>query len=90
MELPLWFLLLSLLLPRISLIAAYFSGNLTPYNLTGWLPPILGVVIPRVLVIVFIVQDRGMSWWLLVHGLALACVYERSHTMTRTIYVRNE
>jgi hypothetical protein len=38
-QLPLWFLLLALFLPRVSLLATYFLGDLAVFNLTGWLPP---------------------------------------------------
>jgi len=74
-ELPLWFLLLSLLLPRVSLVAAYFFDDLVIYNLSGWMPPALGVLIPRALVLILIFQDRGMSPWLLAHAIAMALVY---------------
>ena len=75
MQLPLWFLLLSLALPRISLILAYAWDNLATFNLMGWVSPALGVIIPRALVLILIFQDRGMSPWLLVHAIAMALVY---------------
>jgi hypothetical protein len=74
-SLPLWFLILSLLLPRISLVIAYFAKDLVAFALYGWIPPVLGVVIPRVLVMILIYQDRGFSWWLLLHAVMMACVY---------------
>jgi hypothetical protein len=73
--LPLWFLLLSLLLPRVSLVIAYFTDTLTFFSLTTWVSPTLGVLIPRALVLILIFQDRGMSPWLLVHALAMVIVY---------------
>jgi len=75
MTLPLWFLLLSLLLPRISFIAAYFTGDLPAFVLTGWVSPTLAVLIPRALMLILIFQDRGMSGWLLVHAVAMAITY---------------
>ena len=74
-HLPLWFLLLSLLLPRISLLIAYFTDTLGVFSLSTWVSPTLGVLIPRALVLILIFQDRGMSPWLLVHAFAMACVY---------------
>jgi hypothetical protein len=75
-QLPLWFLLLSLALPRISLLIGYFMTDIsTITNLTGWLAPTLGVLVPRALVLILIFQDRGMSPWLLVHAIAMAAVY---------------
>jgi hypothetical protein len=73
--LPLWFLVLSLLLPRISLVIAYFQGGLTPFSLSGWIPPILAVLIPRALILILIFEDRGFGWWFLVHAAAMACTY---------------
>ena len=74
MELPLWFLLLSLLLPRVSLIIAYFADSLIAFNL-GWGSLILGVLIPRVLVLFLIYHGHGMSIWLLVHLIAMVVVF---------------
>jgi hypothetical protein len=74
-QLPIWFLLVSLLLPRVSLVIAYFSDSLTLYNLSTWVSPTLGVLVPRALVIILIYQDRGMSGWLLVHAIAMAFTY---------------
>jgi hypothetical protein len=65
MTLPLWFLILSLFIPRISFIIAYFTGDLPSLVLSGWIAPIMGVLIPRALVLILIFQDRGMSAWLL-------------------------
>jgi len=74
-NLPLWFLLLSLFLPRVSLLVAYFTDTLAGFDLTTWVPLTLGVLIPRALVLILIFQDRGMSPWLLVHAFAMAIVY---------------
>jgi len=74
-NLPLWFLILSLFLPRVSLIIAYFGDLLSPFNLHGWVPPTIAVLIPRVLVLIMIFQDRGFSPWLVAHGIAMVFVY---------------
>ena len=74
-HLPLWFLVLALFLPRVSLVLAYFAGDLAPYALHGWIPPALAVIVPRVLVLLLIFQDRGFSPWLLVHALVMVLVY---------------
>jgi hypothetical protein len=73
--LPVWFLLLSLLLPRISLLIAYFHHDLAQSVWHGWIPPTLAVLIPRVLIIILIYQEQGFSGWLLAHSLFLTCVY---------------
>ena len=74
-HLPLWFLILALVLPRIALLIAYIAHRLAPYHLQGWMPPTLAILLPRILVLILIFQDRGMSGWLLVHGAVMACVY---------------
>jgi hypothetical protein len=74
-NLPLWFLILALFLPRVSLVIAYFVDLLPPFNLHGWVPPTIAVLVPRVLVLIMIFQDRGFSPWLIVHGIAMASVY---------------
>ncbi len=74
-HLPLWFLILALFLPRVSLIAGYFLDTLQAYSLNGFVPPALAVLIPRVLVLILIFQDIGMSAWLFVHALVMVFVY---------------
>jgi hypothetical protein len=68
-------LVLALFLPRVSLIIAYFADLLPAFNLHGWVPPTIGVLTPRVLVLIMIFQDRGFSTWLIVHGIGMAIVY---------------
>jgi len=77
-SLPLWFLLLSLLLPRISLVIAYFHHDLKPFALYGWVPPTLAVLFPRVLVIILVYLDRGFGGWLVAHAVVLCMVYAGS------------
>jgi len=74
-DLPIWFLLLSLLLPRISLLIAYFHHDVALGIFRGWIPPTLAVLIPRVLIIILIFQDRGFGGWLLLHSVVMTCVY---------------
>jgi hypothetical protein len=74
-SLSLWFLILSLFLPRVSLVIAYFTHSLDPFGLHGWVPPTIAVLVPRVLVMIMIFQDRGFSPWLIVHGIVMVLVY---------------
>jgi hypothetical protein len=74
-SLPLWFLILALFLSRVSLIIAYFDDLLPPFNLHGWVLPTIGVIVPRVLVLIMIFQDRGFSPWLILHGIAMVFTY---------------
>jgi len=72
--LPLWFLILSLLLPRISLVIAYFQ-HLTGFSLSGWVPPALAILISRALILILVFQDRGFGVWLLLHAIAITYTY---------------
>ena len=74
-HLPLWFLLISLVLPRVSLLIASLTHGLEAYQLHGWVPPVLAIVVPRVLVLILIFMDRGFSPWLVAHAVAMVFVY---------------
>ena len=78
-QLPLWFLLLSLLLPRVALLIGYFWADVGPVIRTlgspSWPLLVLGVGIPRALILILIFTDRGWSWWLLPHASAMCIAY---------------
>ena len=75
-QLPLWFLLLSLALPRVSLLFGYFGSEIPLITgLHGWVPPTIGLLVPRALVLILIFQDRGMSPWLIIHAIVMGFVY---------------
>lgn len=75
-HLPLWFLLGSLLLPRVALMIGYFVADAPlVVHLHGWIPLSLGVLVPRALVLILVFQDRGMSDWLLLHAIAMGSAY---------------
>jgi hypothetical protein len=74
-QLPLWFLILALFLPRVTLIAGYCLNDLRAFYLEGFIPPALTIFLPRVLIIMLIYQDRGLSPWLIAHGVVMAAVY---------------
>jgi hypothetical protein len=73
--LPLWFLIVSLFIPRIALLGAWLEGNLVPFHLVGWVPLILAAIVPRILILVLIYRDQGLSLWFLIHAIALVCVW---------------
>jgi hypothetical protein len=74
-SLPLWFLVLSLFLPRICLLIAYVQHDLIRFSLSGWEPLALAVLIPRALVLILVFEDRGLGVWVLVHAIGIACTY---------------
>ena len=74
--LPLWFLVFSLFLPRIALVVAWFEHDLVHFHLgTGLVPPLLALLVPRLLILFLIYQDQGFSVWFLVHAVALLLVW---------------
>ena len=69
---PLWFLVLSLFLPRICLLVAWVQQhNAIPTQLGGWIPIILAAIVPRIVVLLLIYSDQGVSLWFLIHLVAL-------------------
>lgn len=73
--LPLWFLVVALFLPRIALLCAWLEGNLVPFHLFGWIPVVLAVLLPRILVLVLIYRDQGLSIWFLIHAIVMVLVW---------------
>lgn len=76
MECPLWFLLLALFLPRVSLgLAAYSGEYFFESQVYGILPLAMGLLVPRILVVILIYATIGWSWWLVPHAFGIAYVY---------------
>jgi len=70
-DIGIWFLLLSLFLPRVSLLFWWLNGNL-PYNTTPLVADFFGAVfVPRILILVYIHQNQGVSEWFWIHFVAL-------------------
>jgi len=68
--LPLWFLVFSLFLPRVALFVLWLDGPLAAFRLHGLLPLVVGVLLPRILVLYLIYMDQGISLWFVIHLLA--------------------
>jgi hypothetical protein len=66
-SLPLWFLVFSLFLPRVALIIAWFDRDLVRFHLDTLIAPILALLLPRILILVLIYRDQGLSLWFLIH-----------------------
>lgn len=66
--LPFWFLIVSLFIPRIALLVMWLQHQL---QIIGWLPLLAAILIPRVLILVLIYQDQGLSGWFLIHAIAM-------------------
>jgi hypothetical protein len=78
--LPLWFLIFSLFLPRVALVVAWLGNNLAPFHLVGLLPLLMGILLPRVLILYLIYLDQGISLWFLIHLVVGLMVFGGSGT----------
>lgn len=69
-----WFLLLSLVLPRITLFFWWLNNNL-PYNTTPfWGDFFAAIFLPRILILVWIYDLQGMSGWFFIHLITMFLV----------------
>lgn len=71
--LPLWFLVLSLFLPRICLVVAWLQHSLPAYvpSSLNLIQIIVGLLIPRILILFWIYGDQGIGLWFLIHAVGL-------------------
>jgi hypothetical protein len=74
---PLWFLVLSLFLPRICIVLAWLQHSMGQYipNPVGIIPVIVALLIPRILILFWIYQDQGITIWFLLHAIALVLAW---------------
>ena len=75
--LPLWFLVFSLFLPRLALLVYWLDGQALPFHIHGWVPLVVAILVPRLLVIYLIYMDQGVSFWFVVHLIAALIVFGR-------------
>jgi hypothetical protein len=73
--LPIWFLVLSLILPRVALIAAFFIDGSFPHLFTKWLSVPMALLIPRVLILIAIATVMGIGVWFWIHLVMLILVW---------------
>jgi hypothetical protein len=70
---PLWFLVLSLFLPRLCIFLAWLQHSMGHYipAAVGIIPIALWLLVPRLLILFWIYSDQGLSLWFLIHVIAL-------------------
>jgi len=74
-EIGTWFLLLSIILPRFTLLFWWLCGNL-PYNTTPFIGDLVAsIFVPRILILVWIYNLQGFSTWFWIHLVALILVW---------------
>lgn len=79
-----YFLLFSLFFPRIVLLV-YFLMERFPHNTFPlWLDALMGVFIPRILILIFIYQNMGTNnVWFVAHLVAMFLTYFTGGHRTR-------
>jgi hypothetical protein len=72
-NIPLWFMVLSLFLPRICMALAWLQHSMTQFipPTLSLIPVIVALLIPRVVILFWIYQDQGITIWFLIHLIAL-------------------
>ena len=86
-QLPFWFLVFALFLPRVSLVVGWFQGVLIPFHLVGLVPLLFAIILPRVLILYLIYVDQGLSLWFLIHLVVALLVWGGSgHRVSRRRY----
>lgn len=73
--LPIWFLVLGLFLPRIALIAAFFTDGAFPHLFTKWLSVPMAWFIPRILILIAIATVMGICVWFWIHLVVMLFVW---------------
>ena len=80
--LPLWFLVLSLFLPRICIVVAWLQHSVPAYipASVNLIEIIVAALIPRILILFWIYQDQGIGLWFLIHAIGLVFAWGGSGT----------
>jgi hypothetical protein len=75
--LPLWFLVLSLFLPRICIALAWLQHNMPTYipSSVNLVQIIVALLVPRILILFWIYEDQGIGLWFLIHAVALVLAW---------------
>jgi hypothetical protein len=74
---PLWFLVISLFLPRLCIFVAWLQHGMAPYipASANLIQIVVALLIPRILILFWIYQDQGIGIWFLIHAIALLCAW---------------
>lgn len=74
-EIATWFLVLSLFVPRITLLIAYLTHGIPPNNIPFIGDLLLAAFLPRALVVIYIYENLGAGPWFWVHLVVAIAVY---------------
>ena len=79
-----YFLLFSLFFPRVVLLVYFLMERFPQNTFPLWADAIMGLFIPRVLILIFIYQNIGTNnVWFVAHLLMLVLTYFTGGTKTR-------
>jgi hypothetical protein len=85
-EIPIWFLVLSLFLPRVCMVIAWLQHSMTHFipAAVGIIPLVVALLVPRILILFWIYEDQGITIWFLLHVVGLLIAWGGSgHTVYR-------
>lgn len=74
-DIPVWFLVLGLIFPRITFLIAYFGGTIPPNDIPFWGDFFLALFLPRVLMLIYIYGCMGLCVWFWVHLVVCILAY---------------
>lgn len=78
-----WFLILSLIFPRLALIIAYFSNTIPANTIPFWGDFAMAALIPRILILIYIITNMGFGGWAIAHLIVCVLVYTASSSKCR-------
>jgi len=83
-----WFLVLGLFLPRVTLVAAWFTQTVPPNNVP-FIFDVLGTLfLPRVLICIYIAFNLGYNEWFWIHLIVALVVYGVSSSKGKRVLCR--
>jgi hypothetical protein len=56
-------------------VLSWFWRDLVRFHLIGLIPPILALFLPRVLILMLIYRDQGISVWFAIHPVVALIVW---------------
>ena len=80
-----WFLVLGLFLPRVTLVAAYFTYHVPSNNVPFILDVVGAIVLPRVLICIYIAYNMGYNEWFWLHLIVALVVYAFSSSKGKRV-----
>lgn len=81
-DIPVWFLVLGLFLPRLTLLIAWLSHGIPPNDIPFLGDFALAVFLPRVLMLIYIYGCMGLCVWFWVHLTGCIIAYIKMMTMS--------